>query len=171
MLCWFFPVAIAAGSTAELRRSERDPSALMWLARLWQETGLPDGVFNMLNGSCDHRSSRRASATIMPARMITDPKVKTGSAIEGRHSDALTAFLHPDHDMGMLMGAIDDAVGVIHIDRVTGPPPDSFLSASFFQHGSAGTQAAVGARLEGTDALSANLGLRHPPLSNPLSNH
>jgi hypothetical protein len=34
---------------------------------------------------------------------------------------------------GMLLGAFDDAVGVIYIDRVTRPPPDSFLSATYFQ--------------------------------------
>ena len=37
----------------------------------------------------------------------------------------------------MLLGAIDDAAGVIYVDRVTGPPPDSFLSATYFRHGQA----------------------------------
>ena len=47
---WFFPVAIAAGNTVVLKPSEKDPSAAIWLAKLWQEAGLPDGVFNVLNG-------------------------------------------------------------------------------------------------------------------------
>jgi malonate-semialdehyde dehydrogenase (acetylating)/methylmalonate-semialdehyde dehydrogenase len=47
---WFFPVAIAAGNTVVLKPSEKDPSAALWLARLWKEAGLPDGVFNVLNG-------------------------------------------------------------------------------------------------------------------------
>lgn len=47
---WFFPVAIAAGNTVVLKPSEKDPSAAMWLARLWKEAGLPDGVFNVLHG-------------------------------------------------------------------------------------------------------------------------
>jgi len=47
---WFFPVAIAAGNTVVLKPSEKVPSAAVWMARLWQEAGLPDGVFNVLHG-------------------------------------------------------------------------------------------------------------------------
>jgi malonate-semialdehyde dehydrogenase (acetylating) / methylmalonate-semialdehyde dehydrogenase len=47
---WFFPIAIAAGNAVVLKPSEKDPSAALWLARLWQEAGLPDGVFTVLQG-------------------------------------------------------------------------------------------------------------------------
>jgi malonate-semialdehyde dehydrogenase (acetylating)/methylmalonate-semialdehyde dehydrogenase len=47
---WFFPVAIAAGNTVVLKPSEKDPSAANWLAELFTEAGLPDGVFNVLHG-------------------------------------------------------------------------------------------------------------------------
>ncbi len=47
---WFFPVAIAAGNTVVLKPSEKDPSAALWLAELWAEAGLPDGVFNVVQG-------------------------------------------------------------------------------------------------------------------------
>ncbi|MGW6120327.1 CoA-acylating methylmalonate-semialdehyde dehydrogenase [Nocardia sp. NPDC055165] len=47
---WFFPLAIGAGNTVVLKPSEKDPSAALWLARLWQEAGLPDGVFNVVQG-------------------------------------------------------------------------------------------------------------------------
>jgi malonate-semialdehyde dehydrogenase (acetylating) / methylmalonate-semialdehyde dehydrogenase len=47
---WFFPIAIAAGNTVVLKPSEKDPSASVWLAALWSEAGLPDGVFNVLHG-------------------------------------------------------------------------------------------------------------------------
>ena len=47
---WFFPVAIAAGNSVVLKPSEKDPSAANWLAELWREAGLPDGVFNVLHG-------------------------------------------------------------------------------------------------------------------------
>jgi malonate-semialdehyde dehydrogenase (acetylating)/methylmalonate-semialdehyde dehydrogenase len=47
---WFFPVAIAAGNSVVLKPSEKDPSASLWLAELWKEAGLPDGVFNVLQG-------------------------------------------------------------------------------------------------------------------------
>jgi malonate-semialdehyde dehydrogenase (acetylating)/methylmalonate-semialdehyde dehydrogenase len=47
---WFFPVAIAAGNTVILKPSEKDPSAAMWMAKLFAEAGLPDGVFNVVHG-------------------------------------------------------------------------------------------------------------------------
>lgn len=47
---WFFPVALAAGNTVVLKPSEKDPSAANWMAKLWKEAGLPDGVFNVLHG-------------------------------------------------------------------------------------------------------------------------
>ncbi|WP_282852085.1 CoA-acylating methylmalonate-semialdehyde dehydrogenase [Gulosibacter sediminis] len=47
---WFFPIAIAAGNAVILKPSEKDPSAAVWIAKLWQEAGLPDGVFTVLNG-------------------------------------------------------------------------------------------------------------------------
>ncbi|MBP1078383.1 malonate-semialdehyde dehydrogenase (acetylating)/methylmalonate-semialdehyde dehydrogenase [Microbacterium terrae] len=47
---WFFPIAIAAGNAVVLKPSEKDPSAALWLARLWAEAGLPAGVFTVLQG-------------------------------------------------------------------------------------------------------------------------
>jgi malonate-semialdehyde dehydrogenase (acetylating) / methylmalonate-semialdehyde dehydrogenase len=47
---WMFPVAIACGNTFVLKPSERDPSASLLLAELWAEAGLPDGVFNVVQG-------------------------------------------------------------------------------------------------------------------------
>ncbi|HLR78113.1 MAG TPA: CoA-acylating methylmalonate-semialdehyde dehydrogenase, partial [Burkholderiaceae bacterium] len=48
--CWMFPVAIAAGNCFILKPSERDPSASLFLAELLKEAGLPDGVFNVVQG-------------------------------------------------------------------------------------------------------------------------
>src|ERR1700712_1791171 len=47
---WMFPVAIACGNAFVLKPSERDPSASILMAELWQEAGLPDGVFNVVHG-------------------------------------------------------------------------------------------------------------------------
>ncbi|TWS26084.1 CoA-acylating methylmalonate-semialdehyde dehydrogenase [Tsukamurella sputi] len=47
---WFFPIAIAAGNAVVLKPSEKDPSAAIWIAELWREAGLPEGVFTVLNG-------------------------------------------------------------------------------------------------------------------------
>lgn len=47
---WFFPIAIACGNSVIVKPSEKDPSAVMYMANLWKEAGLPNGVFNVLNG-------------------------------------------------------------------------------------------------------------------------
>ena len=47
---WMFPMAIACGNTFVLKPSERDPSASLFLADLLKQAGLPDGVFNVVNG-------------------------------------------------------------------------------------------------------------------------
>src|SRR5208282_749954 len=47
---WMFPNAIACGNTFVLKPSERDPSASLLMAHLLQRAGLPDGVFNVLQG-------------------------------------------------------------------------------------------------------------------------
>ena len=47
---WMYPVAIACGNTFVLKPSERDPSASQFVAELWAEAGLPDGVFNVVHG-------------------------------------------------------------------------------------------------------------------------
>jgi len=45
-----YPMAIACGNTFVLKPSEKDPSCSMKLAQLFSEAGLPDGVFNVVNG-------------------------------------------------------------------------------------------------------------------------
>ena len=67
---WFFPIAIAAGNTVVLKPSEKVPSAALWMARLWQEAGLPDGVFNVLNGD-----------KIAVDALLTSPDVKAISFV------------------------------------------------------------------------------------------
>jgi malonate-semialdehyde dehydrogenase (acetylating)/methylmalonate-semialdehyde dehydrogenase len=47
---WMFPVAIACGNTFILKPSEKDPTCPLRLAELLKEAGLPDGVFNVVNG-------------------------------------------------------------------------------------------------------------------------
>ena len=47
---WFFPIAIACGNSVVVKPSEKDPSAIMYIAELLKEAGLPDGVFNVVHG-------------------------------------------------------------------------------------------------------------------------
>jgi malonate-semialdehyde dehydrogenase (acetylating)/methylmalonate-semialdehyde dehydrogenase len=47
---WMFPIAITCGNTFILKPSERNPSPSLYIAELLKEAGLPDGVFNVVNG-------------------------------------------------------------------------------------------------------------------------
>lgn len=47
---WMFPIAIAAGNCFILKPSPIDPSASLLMAELLQQAGLPDGVFNVVQG-------------------------------------------------------------------------------------------------------------------------
>ncbi|BFO56805.1 MULTISPECIES: CoA-acylating methylmalonate-semialdehyde dehydrogenase [Comamonadaceae] len=48
---WMFPVAIAAGNTFILKPSPTDPSPSLFIADLLKQAGLPDGVFNVVQGN------------------------------------------------------------------------------------------------------------------------
>jgi len=47
---WMFPVALACGNAFILKPSERDPSPSLFMADLLKQSGLPDGVFNVVQG-------------------------------------------------------------------------------------------------------------------------
>ncbi len=47
---WMFPIAIAAGNSFILKPSPLDPTPSLMMARLLNEAGLPDGVFNVIQG-------------------------------------------------------------------------------------------------------------------------
>lgn len=47
---WMFPIALATGNTFIMKPSEKDPSAPLRMAELLTEAGLPQGVFNVVNG-------------------------------------------------------------------------------------------------------------------------
>ncbi|WP_407362272.1 CoA-acylating methylmalonate-semialdehyde dehydrogenase [Pseudomonas luteola] len=47
---WMIPMALATGNTFILKPSERDPSASLLMADLLKQAGLPDGVFNVVQG-------------------------------------------------------------------------------------------------------------------------
>ncbi|MFO8142100.1 MAG: aldehyde dehydrogenase family protein, partial [Marinobacter sp.] len=50
---WMFPIAIAAGNCFILKPSPLDPSASLMMADLLKQAGLPDGVFNVIQGDKD----------------------------------------------------------------------------------------------------------------------
>jgi malonate-semialdehyde dehydrogenase (acetylating)/methylmalonate-semialdehyde dehydrogenase len=75
---WFAPIAVACGNTVVLKPSEKDPSAAVLLAECWAEAGLPDGVFNVVQGDA-----------VAVNRLLTHPDVRAvsfvGSTPVARH--------------------------------------------------------------------------------------
>jgi malonate-semialdehyde dehydrogenase (acetylating)/methylmalonate-semialdehyde dehydrogenase len=67
---WMYPMAIVCGNTFVLKPSERDPSAPLRIAELFGEAGLPDGVFNVVNGDKEAVDS-----------LLTDPRVQAISFV------------------------------------------------------------------------------------------
>jgi malonate-semialdehyde dehydrogenase (acetylating)/methylmalonate-semialdehyde dehydrogenase len=67
---WMFPVAIACGNAFVLKPSEKDPSVPLRVAELLKEAGLPDGVFNVVNGD-------REAVDVL----LTDPRVAAVSFV------------------------------------------------------------------------------------------
>ena len=105
---WMFPVAIACGNTFVLKPSERDPSAAMLIAELWQEAGLPDGVFNVVHGdkvavdtildSPDVAAVSFVGSTPI-ARYIHERGTATGKRVQALGGAKNHAIILPDADV------------------------------------------------------------------------
>ena len=67
---WMAPNAIACGNTFVMKPSERDPSAPMFIAELFQEAGFPPGVLNLVNGD-----------KVAVDRLLEHPDVKAASFV------------------------------------------------------------------------------------------
>jgi malonate-semialdehyde dehydrogenase (acetylating)/methylmalonate-semialdehyde dehydrogenase len=67
---WFFPIAIAAGNSVIVKPSEKDPSAQNFIAQMWKDAGLPDGVFNVVHGDKEAVD-----------RILTHPDIKAVSFV------------------------------------------------------------------------------------------
>ncbi|MGK2869892.1 MAG: CoA-acylating methylmalonate-semialdehyde dehydrogenase, partial [Mycobacterium sp.] len=115
---WFFPLAIATGNTVILKPSEKDPSAALWLAALWKEAGLPDGVFNVLQGDktvVDELLTNRKvkSISFVGSTPIAQYVYATGTAA-GKRVQALGgaknhAVILPDADLDLAADAMVNA--------------------------------------------------------------
>ncbi len=105
---WMYPVAIACGNTFVLKPSERDPSASNLIARLWQEAGLPDGVFNVVHGDkgavdalLQHPDVAAVSfvGSTPIARYIHQQASATGKRVQALGGAKNHAIILPDADL------------------------------------------------------------------------
>ena len=112
---WMFPVAIACGNTFVLKPSERDPSAPMLIWELFQEAGLPPGVFNVVHGDktavdalLDHPDV--AAISFVGSTPIAEYIYSRGTA-KGKRVQALGGaknhmIIMPDADMDQAVDAL-----------------------------------------------------------------
>jgi len=121
---WMYPMAIVCGNTFVLKPSERDPSAPMLIAELFKKAGLPDGVFNVVNGDKEAVDAllsdpRVQAVSFVGSTPIAEYIYQTGSS-NGKRVQALGgaknhAIVMPDADMdntvSALMGAAYGSCG------------------------------------------------------------
>ena len=121
---WMFPVSLACGNTFIIKPSEKDPSVVLRLAELLTEAGLPNGVFNVVNGDKESvdvllTDPRVAAVSFVGSTPIAQYVYATGSA-NGKRVQALGGaknhmVVMPDADIDLvsasLMGAAYGSAG------------------------------------------------------------
>jgi malonate-semialdehyde dehydrogenase (acetylating)/methylmalonate-semialdehyde dehydrogenase len=117
---WMFPVAIACGNTFVLKPSERDPSASLMMARLLQEAGLPDGVFNVVNGDKEAVDALLAHPQVAAVSFVgSTPIARYVHETASRHGKRVQALggaknhmvVMPDADLDQ---AVDALIGAAY---------------------------------------------------------
>jgi malonate-semialdehyde dehydrogenase (acetylating)/methylmalonate-semialdehyde dehydrogenase len=114
---WMFPVAIACGNTFVLKPSEKDPSLSVRMAELLAEAGLPDGVFNVVQGDAEAVNAILnhpgiAAVSFVGSTPIAEHVYRTASAA-GKRVQALGGaknhlVVMPDADLSQ---AVDGLMG------------------------------------------------------------
>ncbi|RIV40030.1 CoA-acylating methylmalonate-semialdehyde dehydrogenase [Micromonospora radicis] len=115
---WMHPVAIACGNTFVLKPSERDPSPSMLIAELYRRAGLPDGVFNVVQGDrecvdalLEHPDVAAVSfvGSTAIARQIHLKASANGKRVQALGGAKNHAVVLPDADLDFASGHISSA--------------------------------------------------------------
>ena len=121
---WMFPVALACGNCFILKPSERDPSASLLIAQWLKEAGLPDGVFNVIQGDKEAVDALLLDPGIQAisfvgstpiARYIYETAARTGKRCQALGGAKNHMIIMPDADLDQavdgLMGAAYGSAG------------------------------------------------------------
>ncbi|WP_374665303.1 CoA-acylating methylmalonate-semialdehyde dehydrogenase [Ramlibacter sp.] len=112
---WMYPVAIAAGNCFVLKPSPLDPSASLRMAELLKEAGLPDGVFNVVQGDKDAVDALLAHPDVKAISFVGSTaiaqKIYETGARHGKRVQALGGaknhmVVMPDADMDQAVDAL-----------------------------------------------------------------
>ena len=114
---WMFPIAIACGNSFILKPSEKDPSCSIRLAELFTEAGLPDGVFNVVQGNKDvvdlildsnDISSISFVGSTQVAKYIYERSAKNGKRVQALGGAKNHLVVMPDANLDQ---AVDGVIG------------------------------------------------------------
>jgi len=114
---WMFPLALACGNAFVLKPSERDPSPSLRMAELLKDAGLPDGVFNVVQGDkvavdalLAHPDVRALSfvGSTPIAQHVYETGAKHGKRVQALGGAKNHLVVMPDADLGQ---AVDALVG------------------------------------------------------------
>jgi malonate-semialdehyde dehydrogenase (acetylating)/methylmalonate-semialdehyde dehydrogenase len=111
-------VAIACGNTVIVKPSEKDPSAAMFMAQLWKDAGLPDGVFNVVHGDKEvvdallvHKGIKSISfvGSTPIARYVYETGTKSGKRVQALGGAKNHMVVLPDADLELAADAAINA--------------------------------------------------------------
>ncbi|MDA9742499.1 CoA-acylating methylmalonate-semialdehyde dehydrogenase [Pelagibacteraceae bacterium] len=117
---WMYPISIACGNSFILKPSEKDPSCSLRLAELFSEAGLPDGVFNILNGDknsvnmilSDNRIKSISFVGSTPvAKYIYETSAKNGKRVQALGGAKNHLVVMPDANLEQ---AVDGIMGAAY---------------------------------------------------------
>src|SRR5271165_1192657 len=115
---WFLPYAIACGNTLVLKPSERVPLTMRRVAELIEQTGLPKGVVNLVNGGrevvdalCDHPTIRAVSfvGSTPVAKHVSQRAAASGKRMQCQGGAKNHVIVLPDADMDLAKQIISDS--------------------------------------------------------------
>ena len=115
---WFLPYAIACGNTFVLKPSERVPLSMRRAYELFEQTGLPKGVINIVNGGkeavdalCDHPTVRAISfvGSTPVAKHVYQRSAAAGKRMQCQGGAKNHVIVLPDADMDLARQIIADS--------------------------------------------------------------
>ncbi len=117
---WMYPISIACGNSFILKPSEKDPSCAIKLAELFSESGLPDGVFNIINGDkkvvdmiLNHNSITAISfvGSTPVAKYIYEQSARNGKRVQALGGAKNHLVVMPDANLNQ---AVDGIIGAAY---------------------------------------------------------
>src|SRR3984893_8617071 len=143
---WMFANAIACGNTFILKPSEKDPSVSLYLAELLKKAGVPDGVFNVVQGDkvavdrlLEHPEVKAVSfvGSTPVARSVYETGTRNGKRVQALGGAKNHMLVLPDADLGMAAdAAVSGAFGSagercmsISVVVAVGPVADPLITA------------------------------------------